>query len=880
MKFIRTIIIFALVFSSVTVTGQEAVGFIEKALEVHHWSEPNIEWQEMREHTSSTSNIQHIYFQQLFEGIPIRGTESSIHISSNGNLLSESNQFVTNISELKAQNQLDVISPKKALEIVITNLDYHSTNELQQIEAFDQKENRAVFGKAGVSERNIPVVMAYVQNENHSYSLVWEVTILEVDYQRLMTYQVDVNTRQILKGEDFLLRCLTDDVDAKEPEHNYNLNLYEASSYTASSEDSAGCEVCYEVFALPFASPYNGDRTIVQDPADPMASPFGWHDTDGETGAEGVLTKGNNTSVLEDGDNRGHRAFGGEQLDFTGFSFNPVYTLENQSEDAALTNVFYWNNIVHDITYQYGFDELSNNFQIRNYFFSGPNNDDLESRVQSGQGCNAFYVSGEGGRGGPITILSICDGKDAAFDTTVIIHEYGHAIVDRLVGDSTSCLRNDEQMTEGWADFFGVFLTMSEDDLSGDRRPVANYFFGQGINGRGIRRYPYSTDFNTNPQTYGSLENSSKPHGVGSVWTSMLWEMTWALIDRHGFDSNLYNFTGDINQDAGNVMALAIVIEAMKLTKCQPGFLDAREAILIANEHIYGLDNQCTIFNAFAKRGLGLRANQGSSESKDDGIEDFETYPSTAQIDEISTACLVVGINAGFTGGFPRGGVYSGNGVIDDGNGTSFSIDTSISGAGTLLLKYEIGDNFCTTASIAERELDLFLDVTPPEINCPENMEFTIPFGEQFVLPSFRTQDLATDSCSDLLILAQEPFEFSELSKGVHPITMIATDEAGNTAECVFLLEVIWNDGPKLPFVSSVLIYPVPVNDELIVYNPSGKSIVSILIQDIHGRLIKVINPSSKELRIPVDATQISAGTYFVTIVGTENTVVKRMIKV
>lgn len=879
MKFIRAFIITTMIFSSIGGISQEVDGFIIKALEVHNLSGPDIEWQVIRQHISSTSGIQHIYFQQLFDGVVIRGTESSIHISSNGNILSESNQFVADISEVIAQKQLDVISPKKALETVITNLDYHPTNELQLLEAFDPKGNRAVFNGAGISHREIPIVMTYVQNENHSYSLVWEVTILELDYQRFMTYQVDVKTGQILKGEDFMLRCLTDDVTSQEPELNYNLNAYAPSNVTTSSKEPADCNVCYEVFARPFASPYDGDRTIVQEPADLIASPFGWHDTNGETGPESFLTEGNNSSVSEEGDNRGHRAFGGEQLDFTGFLFQPVYTIENQSEDAALTNVFYWNNVVHDITYHHGFDELSNNFQIRNYYSSGPNNDNLETRIQAARVCNAFYVSGDGGNG-PITILSICESTDAAFDATVIIHEYGHGIVERLVGDSSTCLLNDEQMTEGWADYFGVLLTMSEDDLSGDRRPVANYFFGQGPNGRGIRRYPYSADFNQNPQTYGSLDNSSKPHGVGSVWASMLWEMTWALIDRHGFDSNLYNFTGDINQDAGNVMALAIVIEAMKLTKCQPGFVDAREAVLTANAQIYGLDNQCTVFNAFAKRGLGLRANQGSSESKEDGVEDFEVYPSTAQIEEISTTCFVEGINTGFMGGVPRGGVYSGIGIIDDGNGFSFSIDTSISGEGILLLKYEIDDSFCTTASIAERELDIFLDKTAPEVNCPEKIEFTVPFGEPFVLPNFRLENFFTDFCSEALILAQEPLEFTELSEGVHSIAIMATDMAGNTAECVFLLEVIWTEGPKPPFISSVLIYPVPVNDELTVYNPSGKSILSILIQDIHGRLIQVLNPSSKELRIPVDATQISAGTYFVTIVGAENTVVKRMIKI
>ena len=36
------------------------------------------------------------------------------------------------------------------------------------------------------------------------------------------------------------------------------------------------------------------------------------------------------------------------------------------SRDAILQadlNLFYWNNIVHDLTYQYGFDEPARNFQ-------------------------------------------------------------------------------------------------------------------------------------------------------------------------------------------------------------------------------------------------------------------------------------------------------------------------------------------------------------------------------------------------------------------------------------------------------------------------------------------------------------------------------------
>ena len=84
MKLIRTIILSIMVFSSVIVTGQETDWYIKNAIEVSHLSRPSLEWQVMRQHISSTSNIQHIYFRQLLDGVPIRGTESSLHISSDG----------------------------------------------------------------------------------------------------------------------------------------------------------------------------------------------------------------------------------------------------------------------------------------------------------------------------------------------------------------------------------------------------------------------------------------------------------------------------------------------------------------------------------------------------------------------------------------------------------------------------------------------------------------------------------------------------------------------------------------------------------------------------------------------------------------------------
>ena len=56
---------------------------------------------------------------------------------------------------------------------------------------------------------------------------------------------------------------------------------------------------------------------------------------------------------------------------------------------AAVTNLFYWNNVIHDVLYGYGFDEKSGNFQFNNF---GPNagkgGDPVRAEAQDGSGRN------------------------------------------------------------------------------------------------------------------------------------------------------------------------------------------------------------------------------------------------------------------------------------------------------------------------------------------------------------------------------------------------------------------------------------------------------------------------------------------------------------
>src|SRR5262249_1428993 len=128
---------------------------------------------------------------------------------------------------------------------------------------------------------------------------------------------------------------------------------------------------------------------------DPLASPFGWHDTDGIAGAEFTDTRGNNVDAHLDRndddlpDPLPGRPDGGPTLDFSGFTLDPTQqptVLPNHN--LAHVNLFSLNNIVHDIHYQYGFAEAAGNFQVNNYGRGGLGSDAVQADAQDGGGTN------------------------------------------------------------------------------------------------------------------------------------------------------------------------------------------------------------------------------------------------------------------------------------------------------------------------------------------------------------------------------------------------------------------------------------------------------------------------------------------------------------
>ena len=218
---------------------------------------------------------------------------------------------------------------------------------------------------------------------------------------------------------------------------------------------------------------------------------------------------------------------------------------------------------------------------------------------------------------------------DGDFDNGIIAHEYGHGISTRLAGgrNNSRCLDNTDQMGEGWSDWYALMMQLKSGDVGTAKRGIGTFVSSQANDGLGIRSYQYSTDRAINPMTYSFTNNfqsfdangveSTSVHGVGSVWATMLWDLTWAYINKYGYDDNKYTGVG------GNNKIMRLVLDGLKLQPCSPTFVDGRNAIIAADQAITGGKDFCLIWDVFAARGLGVNASAGDKNVGNDQAEDF-----------------------------------------------------------------------------------------------------------------------------------------------------------------------------------------------------------------------------------------------------------------
>lgn len=364
----------------------------------------------------------------------------------------------------------------------------------------------------------------------------------------------------------------------------------------------------------------------------------------------------------------------------------------NAQNAGAIATVIY-NNQGGDVLLSPGAGAVGGQVTIPVTFIGQDNGDELAAATQAGTAAGALV---------PPDLVG--PDRDSDFDAGIIGHEYAHGLSNRLTGGpaAATCLNNAEQAGEGWSDFVGLMLTMPA-NACGAPRGVGTYTSFQSPTGPGIRRFPYSPDRAANPFTFADSNDplQSQPHGIGSVWASMLWDMTCDLIAVNGQDADLVRGSG------GNNIAMQLVVDGLKQQPCRPSFTQARDAILSADASNNGGANRCLIWGAFAGRGLGLSADSGLNTNRSDQREAFDLPADCAD----HTVTLVVN-GSGTT--FPAGNQSLATGArarIDVAPAVGFQLQ-SIEGCGGVL----VGDRFDTAPADADCTVTVNFEEIPVDV--------------------------------------------------------------------------------------------------------------------------------------------------------------------
>jgi hypothetical protein len=198
---------------------------------------------------------------------------------------------------------------------------------------------------------------------------------------------------------------------------------------------------------------------------------------------------------------------------------------------------------------------------------------------------------------------------DGSNEAVIVYHEYTHGLSNRLVvdanGNSTLNSLQAGAMGEAWSDWY-AFDFLVEEGFAADQPGVADLRVGHYV-GNGadlIRTEPLDcTPSMTAAQgcaggvatgeggyTYGDMGKIigiPEVHADGEIWGQTLWQLRGAL---------------------GSAVTEALVTEAMTLSPDDPTMLDMRNAILQADQALFGGSHAGGVWDVFASRGMGFFA--------------------------------------------------------------------------------------------------------------------------------------------------------------------------------------------------------------------------------------------------------------------------------
>lgn len=316
-------------------------------------------WRVTDNYLSKHNGLTHVYLQQRLDGIRVWNALINVNVQSDGAVLSSGNRFVPSLAQ-RVNTRQPLRTPQEAVQSAARYLSLPAPAALVPMQVIGGPEQEIVFQTTSLSLYPIPAKLMYYPirhgtSRHGAVRLAWNVLVSPTD-EHIWSLAIDAVDGSVLGGYDHV------------------------------NNDT------YWVYAWPSESPNHttSPRTVPQGPdwgrllqtearADATASPLGWH-------GGSIDTTGNNVIAQTDLDN--NNAFTpGTDTRPTSPTRDFMFLMDlrrhpNEYKEAAITNLFYWNNVIHDISYLYGFDEAGGNFQTTNVSGEGLGGDPVHADAQ------------------------------------------------------------------------------------------------------------------------------------------------------------------------------------------------------------------------------------------------------------------------------------------------------------------------------------------------------------------------------------------------------------------------------------------------------------------------------------------------------------------
>lgn len=326
---------------------------------------------------SLKSNI--VNAQQYYNNIPIYKALAKAVIKD-GKIISFNNNF----HQITNNIGVEKIDKSEALSSALRFLDIKENG----FQLMDEKSGDQI----NLPDNKIASLHFYFQKENRLVPAQLFIINQSRENKSFMTL-VSLENGEILDNNNMIIECKFDEDHAANSSSVATNHILSHLNKTpsVSQQNLAATDATYNVFPFPIEAPTFGSRSLVTNPWDLDASPEGWHSSIASNYTD---TRGNNVLAYIDNDATNNvngfspqsSSSGSLTFDFPFAEGTGLSAYQNKS--SAVTNLFYANNIIHDIMYKFGFTEASRNFQTNNFGKGGIGNDAVRAEAFDGSGYN------------------------------------------------------------------------------------------------------------------------------------------------------------------------------------------------------------------------------------------------------------------------------------------------------------------------------------------------------------------------------------------------------------------------------------------------------------------------------------------------------------